>query len=224
MAEHFDIYDERGYGIGSAARSDVHALGLWHHTFHCWLVRRANAGTARILFQKRSPGKDTNPGRFDTTVAGHLSAGETVRDAAREMDEEIGWSVPFERLAFCGTVREEGEGVVRSVSYLDREVSYVYGCVTDLPLSAFKLQKEEVSGIYEADADELIALMLGERDAVDAIGVPWREPSAESASAGMRGDSVVEKVRAEDFVPREISYYLDAFRFLKRLAFKESSL
>ncbi|THF78011.1 NUDIX hydrolase [Cohnella fermenti] len=216
MAEKFDIYDERGYGIGTAERRDVHALGLWHRSFHCWLARRAEERTTRILFQRRSAGKDTNPDCFDITVAGHLSAGETVRDAAREMDEEIGWSVPFESLRFFGAVQEEGEGTVRSVPFVDRETSYVYGCLTDLAMDSFRLQREEVSGLYEADADELISLMLGERESVLAAGVAYASEQEEALTPA------VAEVRADLFVPRERSYYVDVFRFLAGLAWKES--
>jgi Isopentenyldiphosphate isomerase len=226
MAEHFDIYDERGYGIGRAARPDVHALGLWHHTFHCWLVRRTEEGTARILFQKRCLDKDTNPGRYDITAAGHLSAGETVRDAAREIREEIGWSVPFEQLSYYGDFREEDEGFARSAHYVDREISSVYGCVTEFPLGSFRLQKEEVAGIYEADADELIALMLDKRKTVSAAGAAYRDLGDGESTSMEQGEalaSVVAEIRAEDFVPREREYYVDIFRFLKGLALKESS-
>ncbi|MBB6730074.1 NUDIX hydrolase [Cohnella zeiphila] len=214
--EMFDVYDEEGRPIGQATRREAHGRGLWHHTFHCWLVRRGEDGRAYVLFQRRSAGKDTNPGRFDITVAGHLSAGETVRDAAREMEEEIGWSVPFEQLVPYGTVREEMTGEVRSIPFIDRELSHVFGCLTAKPLSSFRLQAEEVAGIYEADAEELIALMRGERASVEARGYRL---------AGEEGRLVPDAAQAaaEDFVPRDRSYYVGIFRFLRDLAVSESA-
>lgn len=209
-SERFDIYDEQDRPIGTATREEAHARGLWHHTFHCWLVRRGEGGQIQVLFQKRSESKDTNPGRFDITVAGHLSAGETVSDAAREMEEEIGWSVPFEELVPYGTIREEGRGEVRGVPYIDREVSHVFGCLTAEPLEAFRLQQEEVAGLYEADAEELIALMQGERASVSAAGLrlaPDGTPTAEQVM-----------LLADDFVPRDRGYYVSVFRFLRELA------
>lgn len=214
MSERFDIYDEEGRPLGTATRQETHEKGYWHHTFHCWVARRGEDGRAYVLFQRRSPGKDTNPGCLDITVAGHLSAGETVRDAAREMDEEIGWSVPFERLVPYGTIREEESGVAGSVPYIDREVSHVFGCLTDKPLDFFRLQPEEVSGIFEADAEELIRLMSGELAAAEARGV--------LLSAGGERVHVAETIDAEQFVPRDRSYYIGVFRFLRGLALNES--
>jgi len=215
--ERFDVYDEDGRPLGQAARQDVHRKGLWHHTFHCWLVRRSADGRASVLFQRRSDSKDTNPGKFDITVAGHLTAGETVRDAVREMEEEIGWTVPFERLVPFGTVREEMRGEVRSVPFIDREVSHVFGCLTDKPPDSFRLQAEEVSGLYEADAAELAELMRGERASAEACGC--------RLEAGDGGRLVPDRVRVEagHFVPRDRSYYVDVFLFLRELALRESA-
>lgn len=213
--ERFDIYDEQDRPIGTAMRREAHALGLWHHTFHCWLVRRGEDGRAYVLFQKRSETKDTNPGRFDITVAGHLSAGETVQDAAREMEEEIGWSVPFERLVPYGTFREEERGEAGGVPYIDREVSFVFGCLAAEPPEAYRLQREEVAGLYEAGADELAALMLGERASVSACGIRL---AADGTPLPDRAE-----ITADDFVPRDLDYYVRVFRFLRELAASSES-
>ncbi len=87
--ERFDIYDEAEQHIGTASRSEVHAKGYWHRSFHCWLARRENSRQL-VMFQLRHAHKDTFPSCFDITAAGHLEAGETMRDAAREIEEELG--------------------------------------------------------------------------------------------------------------------------------------
>lgn len=46
-------FDEQGNRTGSAPRDQVHRCGLWHETFHCWLVRREGSGLM-IYFQLRS--------------------------------------------------------------------------------------------------------------------------------------------------------------------------
>jgi isopentenyldiphosphate isomerase len=217
--EWFDVYDEEGRPLGQATRREAHRLGLWHHTFHCWLVRRGENGRALVLFQRRSDGKDTNPGRYDITVAGHLSAGETLENAAREMDEEIGWSVPFEQLVRYGTMQEEMFGEVRSVPFVDREFSHVFGCVTNEPLDSFRLQAEEVAGLYEADAEELAELMQGGRASVEARG--YRLGLAAEEGGRLVPDRA--RVAAEDFVPRDRAYYVGVFRFLRELAVSESA-
>jgi len=44
-----------------------------------------------LLLQKRSMSKDIGPGKWDTSVGGHVNPGEDVYSAAvREMDEELG--------------------------------------------------------------------------------------------------------------------------------------
>ncbi|MCC3374756.1 NUDIX domain-containing protein [Cohnella sp. REN36] len=210
MAERFDIYDEQGQWIGTATRAETHAKGLWHRSFHCWLARRGEDGRARILFQRRTATKDTNPGCYDITVAGHLSAGETVRDAAREMEEEIGFAVPFERLIPLGTFREEDSGVAGGVPYIDREESVVFGCLTVRALNAFQLQPEEVAGLYEADAEALLALVRGEVASVLARGVGLTKDG--------RLAPVEAEVSADAFVPRDPAYYIRCFEALNAMA------
>lgn len=215
MAEYLDVYDERGNRTGTALRSEAHALGLWHRTFHCWLVRRGEDGKAYVLFQRRSERKDTNPGRCDITVAGHLAAGETVRDAMREMEEEIGWSVPFEALVPFGTVKEENAGMAGGVRFIDREISHVFGCLASRPLEEFRLQREEVAGLYEAEAERLIALMEGKRASMEVRGAETAE-----GEEGLRPATLT--LTADRFVPRDRGYYIRVFRFLRELALSDS--
>lgn len=60
---------------------------LTHRVVHLIVVD----GSGRILAQRRSLTKDIQPGKWDTSVGGHLTPGEDVADAARrECMEEIG--------------------------------------------------------------------------------------------------------------------------------------
>ncbi|MBW5445452.1 NUDIX domain-containing protein [Cohnella sp. CFH 77786] len=188
--ERFDIYDEAGHPIGTETREEVHTVGHWHRTFHCWLVRRDREGRARILFQRRSERKDTNPGCYDITAAGHLTVGETPADAVRELEEELGLSVRFEELVPYGVVREEGSGEAGGRTYIDREISDVFGYVTDWPPGRFRLQEEEVAGLYEADADRLIAMMEGDEESVEAEGVELAAESGGVAWGAAGGDEL----------------------------------
>lgn len=86
--EMFEIVDEAGSVIGRAARSACHGdPGLIHQSVHVLVFNRAGA----LFLQERSAGKDVEPGKWDTSVGGHLQPGEASEAAARrEMMEELG--------------------------------------------------------------------------------------------------------------------------------------
>ena len=56
----------------------MHRDGDWHRSVHVWVVDTAEAGrgAARVLLQRRSEHKDTYPGHWDVSVAGHVEAGD----------------------------------------------------------------------------------------------------------------------------------------------------
>ena len=91
MEEMLDLVNEQGDPIGRAVpRSEAHRLGLRHRTSHVWLVRRKN-GVLEVLLQKRSDEKDSFPGCYDISSAGHIPAGQGFVDSAlRELKEELG--------------------------------------------------------------------------------------------------------------------------------------
>ncbi len=54
--EKLNIMNNQHETIGTAARSDIHAEGLWHETFHFWLLKKED-DTVFLYFQLRSPAK-----------------------------------------------------------------------------------------------------------------------------------------------------------------------
>lgn len=88
--ECFDIVDDSDRVIGTASRSECHGNpALVHRAAHILVFNRAG----QLLLQKRSPHKDIQPGKWDTSVGGHLDSGENYLEAAiREMREELGLS------------------------------------------------------------------------------------------------------------------------------------
>lgn len=82
------LIDEKGKVIGQAPRSQVHnGSKLLHPVVHLHVINRNKA----ILLQKRPLSKLIQPGKWDTAVGGHISAGETLeRSLKREAFEEIG--------------------------------------------------------------------------------------------------------------------------------------
>jgi len=86
--EMFEVVDEEDRVIGLAPRSRCHGdPSLIHRVAHVLVFNRRG----ELLLQKRSANKDIQPGRWDTSVGGHLSPGESYLEAAyREMAEELG--------------------------------------------------------------------------------------------------------------------------------------
>jgi len=104
--EVFELVDELGRIVGRAPRALCHRTpSLLHRAAHVIVTD----GAGRIYLQKRSATKDIQPGKWDTSVGGHVDAGEDFEAGARrEMREELGltgelrflyryrWSTPCE--------------------------------------------------------------------------------------------------------------------------------
>ncbi len=86
--EHLEIVDYRGNVIGYAPRKSMHGNpSLMHKVVHV-LVFNKNGD---VLLQKRSEKKDVAPGKWDTSVGGHVGIGEDLLSSSkREMHEELG--------------------------------------------------------------------------------------------------------------------------------------
>jgi len=86
--ELFEIVNEKGEVTGAAPRNVCHGdPSLVHRAAHV-LVFNSGGG---LILQLRSKDKDIQPGKWDTSVGGHLAAGEGYEQAAlREMAEELG--------------------------------------------------------------------------------------------------------------------------------------
>lgn len=88
VEEIFEVLNTAGQVIGLATRSEVHSdPSLIHRVVHVMVFNKQG----NLLLQKRSMNKDIAPGRWDTSVGGHVKPGEVVHEAAvREMTEELG--------------------------------------------------------------------------------------------------------------------------------------
>jgi isopentenyl-diphosphate delta-isomerase type 1 len=96
-AEHFDLVDQSDKVIGMAHRDEVHGNpDLIHRVVHVLVFNEAGD----LYLQKRVDSKVVQPGKWDTSVGGHVDAGEEYFSAARrEMAEELGISeVPLRLL------------------------------------------------------------------------------------------------------------------------------
>lgn len=159
--EYFDICSENGIPTGQiCSRKEAHEKGILHRTSHVWIVCRA-AGGWQILMQKRSLEKDSFPGLFDTSSAGHIPAGdEPLPSALRELKEELGLDAKPEDLVYAGHFYIRYEQVFHGALFRDNEYANVFvyrggGSLSSdaLDLSALTLQKSEVDEVQWFDLE-----------------------------------------------------------------------
>jgi len=156
MTEVFDIVDEAGQPTGKViSRDEAHQKGTLHRTAHVWLVKKKPEGYD-ILLQKRSEEKDSFPGMFDTSSAGHIPAGdEPLQSALRELKEELGLTASPEELKFAGTFRIQYEKEFHGRLFRDNEVTRVYVYDKPVNIQDLTLQESEVSEVRWFDLDEV---------------------------------------------------------------------
>lgn len=154
--EYLDIVDESGLPTGETIeRSVAHRDGILHRTAHVWVVRE-NKGRMEILLQKRSEEKESFPGMFDTSSAGHIPAGEeSVPSALRELEEELGIKATAPQLHYAGTFRIQYEKVFHGGLFRDNEVTRVYVYREAVDINKLSLQESEVSEVRWFDLEEV---------------------------------------------------------------------
>ncbi len=110
-AEVLDVVDAANRVIGQATRAEIHARGLRHRAVHMLVLNTAG----HIYVQRRALSKDSQPGLWDTSAAGHVDHGEDWEAAARrELAEELGLAdVALEALGELPASADTGHEFVR---------------------------------------------------------------------------------------------------------------
>lgn len=155
--EMLDVVDENGMPTGEVVpREKAHAEGIRHRTSHVWLVR-SRGGKIQILLQKRCENKDSWPGCYDISSAGHIPAGvDFIPSAIRELQEELGVKAAPEELLFCGNRCICSDSKFHGQPFHDRQYSRVFALWRDREASDFVLQKEEIDSVRWMDLEECI--------------------------------------------------------------------
>ena len=88
--EYFPAVEEDGNIIGKATRTECHSgTFILHPVVHLHVFNSAG----ELYLQKRALNKDIQPGKWDTSVGGHVDYGEEIEAALRrEAREELGIS------------------------------------------------------------------------------------------------------------------------------------
>ena len=163
--ELLDIFDENHNHLGTCEKKEVHQKGLWHQVFACLLI---NSKKNKVYLQYKSSEHNdvANLNKIDISVGGHLSAGETIEDGIREIEEESGLIVEYKDLIPVGmrlidkTINE---------NYIIREFSYLHILDTTFDLNTLKSQDGEVLYFIEFDIDELIEYLTSNIDSINGL-------------------------------------------------------
>lgn len=196
--EYLDIVDESGNPTGKViSRDEAHRRGILHRTAHVWVVRK-NGGGTEILLQRRSEEKESFPGLFDTSSAGHIPAGEEpLPSALRELSEELGITAAPQQLHPAGDFRIRYEKVFHGKLFRDNEVTKVYVYCEPVDIKCLTLQKSEVSEVRWFDPEMVWKeIQSGDRSrfCVPEAGLEvlmrWLGHRPEEDASGPENDSV----------------------------------
>ncbi|MBD3393193.1 MAG: NUDIX domain-containing protein [Chitinivibrionales bacterium] len=148
-AEYVDIVDRNGNSLGRITqRSRVHWNGDWHRSAHLWIEN----GRGEVLIQKRCLDKESHPGQWDVSCAGHVLAGDSTRQTAlREAREELGVTISPLELRSLGTVRQ----CFTDGNRHDNEIVDIFCVRRDLQPDTCVLQEDEVEAVRLISVAEL---------------------------------------------------------------------
>ena len=137
--EYLDILDENGNLTGKKKlRNEVHRDGDWHRGVHIWIV----TPDKKILIQRRSIKKETYPGLWICSTAGHVkSVQDSVTAAQEEVKEELGIDIPkgnFELIFQYKRQAVYNNGKSKNNCFFD-----VYLAKADIGINSMKIDKSE---------------------------------------------------------------------------------
>ncbi len=142
MDEYIDIVTKEGKPTGkSELKSIIHQKGYYHNTVHIWFY----TADGYVLLSQRSAKKAICPLMWDVSVAGHIDAGETIKQAAvRETKEEIGITISESNLKKIG-VFECFKSYDNHI--IDNEFHHTFLVELKVSISELTRQEEEVEAL-----------------------------------------------------------------------------
>lgn len=202
--EMIDIIDANGKIIGKEEKLKAHLDGLWHRSFHCWILHQG-----KIVLQWRAKAKASQGDKLETSAAGHITVGEDISvGGVREIEEELGLKVKCSDLHYAGIQVLVGDEQTCNGLYKHREHAHVYFLKDTTPLASYKLQDEELDGIYMIHPSDLIRLFSREVDAVSVEGYSFIDAKMNPCS---------KQVTQANFVPHTPQYYIKIAIMAERL-------
>ena len=166
--EKFDILQPPTFKKSGKVKRAIDAVNDedWLGGFNLWIIQ--NKPVPAIVYQQRGLDTAWMPGRLDVSAAGHYRAGESTSQGLREVREELGKNYRFKSLVPVGrkmNVSPDVKGRMRHA------VADVFMIIDNASLGSYKLQKEEVRGLFLCPIDKLIKTHTQKNYSFVAIGV-----------------------------------------------------
>ena len=152
--EKIDIITQTGQATEkSALKSEIHAKGHYHNTAHIWFYTKEG----EVLLAQRAASKAICPLLWDVSVAGHIDAGETIKQGAiREVKEEIGLTISendLEKIGVFECFQSYPNGII------DNEFHHTFITELQVDFSALVFQEEEVEALKLVSISEFKDLL-----------------------------------------------------------------
>ncbi len=128
------VVDEFDTPLAPMTRKEVMEQGHWRRTAHVWIINSKN----EVLCQRRSMKKDMAPGKWEASVAGHLSPEDNYfTGAAREVNEETGLPIKAQHLELIKIYKD----------HEFREYRGIFLCKWDAEKHEIISEEDEVSAV-----------------------------------------------------------------------------
>jgi 8-oxo-dGTP pyrophosphatase MutT (NUDIX family) len=131
-------------------------------------------------------------------------ADETVEDGIREIKEEIGIDISFDKLVPLGVISY----CASMENFIDKELAHTYLYYNEISFDDFTLQVEEVAGIVKVEFIHFVELWNGKRETVKISGFEMTD----------EGNKVIldKSVGKEKFVPHDLNFYQNVIEKMKK--------
>lgn len=162
--EWLPIVTDKGNIIGQSPRSELHkGLKILHPVVHLHVIDHSKM----LLLQKRPMNKLVQPGKWDTAVGGHISAGESLENAlVRETFEETGLSdlIPIHIKSYRWETEIEAELVYMYVTKTAQKPTIQSDEVDELRFwSKSEIEEKQESGIFTPNFIHEFRILISEK-------------------------------------------------------------
>jgi 16S rRNA (adenine1518-N6/adenine1519-N6)-dimethyltransferase len=179
-----DVVDEQNQPIGVVRRKDVFRLRANFRTVHVLIFN----GRGELLLQRLTWTRDREPGRWGSSAAGYLHAGESYPEAARRRAaEERGIASP---LTEVGVTCLHDEGIAQFLGVFTGTADHAGGTaparlaeVAFRPLAAVEQDMAAHPDDYTETLRHVLAFWRQAADGRAPVAIPKQSQHAEPVSA-----------------------------------------